>query len=339
MPLPALSYAQRYEDLHLWRCFGSETSGFYIDVGAGHPVYDNVSFLFYLAGWRGISVEPNPALAALERAVRPRDVLYEGLAGAAPGEATLYLQREFHGLSTTIPAQAEIAARELGRSAEPLRRPVTTLAALCEQYAPAQIDFLKIDVEGAETEVLRGADFTRFRPKVIVIEAYKPITMEPAHGDWEPLLAAHGYTTAWDDELNRYYVAAEAEALGAKLASGPAAYPAIPKVSSFKPAAENAGHPDHRLARLLVGAKMATLPLTPAATFFSLLTAGMSEDVLSAPATESAVAAVSERLFGAATGPLDTVMRGQTIRDIYESVIDSDRFRAACGRICASYAW
>src|SRR5258706_11465069 len=84
MALPALSYAQRYEDLHLWRCFGAEENGFYIDVGAGHPVYDNVSFLFYLSRWRGISVEPNPALAALERAVRPRDVLYEGLAGAAP---------------------------------------------------------------------------------------------------------------------------------------------------------------------------------------------------------------------------------------------------------------
>src|SRR5215471_10141991 len=134
MSLPPISYAQRYEDLHLWRCFGGASEGFYIDVGAGHPVYDNVSFLFYLAGWRGISVEPNPSLAALGRAVRPRDALYEGLAGAAPGEATLYLQREFHGLSTTIPEQAQIAEKELGRSAEPLRRPLTTLSALCAEH-------------------------------------------------------------------------------------------------------------------------------------------------------------------------------------------------------------
>ena len=68
MTLPPLSYAQRFEDFHLWRCFGGQTDGFYIDIGAGHPVYDNVSFAFYLAGWRGISVEPNPALAALSRA-------------------------------------------------------------------------------------------------------------------------------------------------------------------------------------------------------------------------------------------------------------------------------
>jgi len=337
--LPAISYAQRYEDLHLWRCFCGEASGFYIDVGAGHPVYDNVSFLFYLAGWRGISVEPNPSLAALERAVRPRDVLYEGLAGSAPGEATLYLQREFHGLSTTIPEQAAIAAKELGQSAEPLRRPVTTLAALCATHAPAQIDFLKIDVEGAETEVLRGADFARFRPKVIVIEAYKPITMEPAHGEWEPLLAAHGYATAWDDELNRYYVAEEAKALAEKLRAGLLAYPTVPKVSSFEPAAENASHPDHRLARLLVGADMAKLPLTPGAEFLARLTAGFGENALAAPATERARSAVSERLFGPSTAPLPIAAHGQTIRDAYADVIDSDRFRAACGRICASYAW
>ena len=81
---------------------GGEPAGFYVDVGGGHPVYDNVSFAFYLAGWRGIVVEPNPALAALTRAVRPRDQLFEGLCGASAGTATLYLQREFHGLSTTV---------------------------------------------------------------------------------------------------------------------------------------------------------------------------------------------------------------------------------------------
>jgi hypothetical protein len=61
--------------------------------------------------------------------------------------------------------------------------------------------------------------------------------------------------------------------------------------------------------------------------------------LLAAAATEGAIAAVTERLFGAPTEPRDLMIRGPTIRDIYVSVIDSDRFRAACGRICASYAW
>ena len=85
----AISYAQRFEDLYLMRCFGERADGFYIDIGSGHPVYDNVSFAFYLRGWRGITVEPNPWLAQLTRAVRPRDRHVEALVGARRGRSHL----------------------------------------------------------------------------------------------------------------------------------------------------------------------------------------------------------------------------------------------------------
>src|SRR6201995_6041002 len=95
-----LSYAQRYEDIHLLRALGEQTGGFYIDIGAGHPVYDNVSFAFYLRGWRGITVEPNPWLAQLSEAVRPLDHLVQSLVGTKPREAPYYLVEHFHGLLT-----------------------------------------------------------------------------------------------------------------------------------------------------------------------------------------------------------------------------------------------
>src|SRR5438045_4652224 len=250
MPLPPLSYAQRFEDFHIWRCFDAVQQGFYVDIGAGHPVYDNVSFAFYLAGWRGVTVEPNPALAELGRAVRPRDHLFDGLCGAACGAATLYLQREFHGLSTTIAEHAETAEKETGRSAETLSLPVTTLAALCEQHASSTFEFLKIDVEGAEADVLRGGDFSRFRPKIIVVEAIKPFTLAPAWDEWESLLSRHGYRYVWDDELNRYYVADEARAIAPPLAEGPKWYADGPQIGKFKGAAEDPAHPDHRLPLL-----------------------------------------------------------------------------------------
>jgi FkbM family methyltransferase len=339
MPLPPLSYAQRFEDFHLWRCFEGKQDGFYIDIGAGHPVYDNVSFAFYLAGWRGVCVEPNPALAALGRAVRPRDVLYEGLCGAAPGEATLYLQREFHGLSTTIAEHARAAEKEVSRSAEALTLPVTTLTALCEAHSPAAIDFLKVDVEGAEAEVLAGADFARFRPKVIVVEAIKPFTLAPAWDEWEPLLARHGYAYVWDDELNRYYVAEEASALAERLTEGPKWYAGGPQIGNFGKAAEDPGHPDHRLALLLSGLDMATLPLTGRDVFFDILT--RDEANLRRPATADDAAAIRARLFGdppALQHDADAT-GGQTIQDVYAKVIVSDAFLAACGRIAASYSW
>jgi len=337
MPLPPLSYAQRFEDFHIWRALGDIEHGFYIDVGAGHPVYDNVSFAFYLAGWRGITVEPNPALAALARAVRPRDLLHEGLCGATRGEATLYLQREFHGLSTTVAEHAQAAEREVNHSAEAVTLPMTTLAALCEQrHAPANFEFLKIDVEGAEADVLRGADFSRFRPKVIAVEAIKPLTLAPAWDEWEPLLACHGYAYVWDDELNRYYVAEEARSLSSRLTEGPKWYAEGPQIGNYKGAAEDPAHPDHRLACLLAGADLAKLPLMDRDTLFDLLTRGV--EGLDRPARAADIVAIEQCLFGSAAAQ-QIAPQHETIREAYRRIMDSATFRAACGRIAASYAW
>jgi FkbM family methyltransferase len=341
VPLPPLSYAQRFEDFHLWRCFDGQPAGFYVDIGGGHPVYDNVSFAFYLCGWRGIVAEPNPALAALGRAVRPRDRLHEGLCGAQAGTATLYLQREFHGLSTTIAEHAETAARQVGRAAEPVTLPMTTLAALCQAHAPASFEFLKVDVEGAEADVLRGADFTRFRPKVIVVEAIKPISLQPAWDEWEPLLGRHGYSHVWDDELNRYYVAEEARALAARLTEGPKWYADGPQIGNYRPAAEDTTHPDHRLALLLAGADMGKLPLASRAVLFDMLTAGVPD--LDHAASAPHHAAIVDRLFGASAAAQQIAapqpLADETVGELYRRMIDSDAFRTACGRIAASYAW
>src|SRR5260370_8836176 len=161
---PTISYAQRFEDLYLMRCFGDRSDGFYIDIGSGHPVYDNVSFAFYLKGWSGISVEPTPWLPRLSRAVRPRDRHVEALVGSACGEATFYLVREFHGLSTMIEDHAQAALSQFGKRADAITVPLTTLAALCAAHAPASFVFLKVDVTGPQPTVSFAAHLMRFRP-------------------------------------------------------------------------------------------------------------------------------------------------------------------------------
>ena len=83
---------------------------------------------------------------------------------------------------------------------------------------------------------------------------------------------------------------------------------------------------------------MARLPLAPQDELLSLLIAGLAPQALAAPATAGGIAAVSERLFGPGP-PVATLAGAASIRDAYARVIDSDRFRAACGRICASYSW
>jgi hypothetical protein len=213
---------------------------------------------------------------------------------------------------------------------------MTTLAALCEQHAPPTFEFLKIDVEGAEADVLRGADFVRFRPKVIVVEAIKPFTLAPAWDEWESLLARHGYAYVWDDELNRYYVAEEARAIAPRLTEGPKWYANGPQIGHYKGAAIDPAHPDHRLALLLMGADLVTVPLMDRAALFDMLTAGIDLDQ---PASAADATAIATRLLGPPATQHAVPNGGGTIRDIYRQIIDSDAFRAACGRIAASYAW
>ncbi len=337
-----VSYAQRYEDLYLLRCFGSRPEGFYIDIGSGHPVYDNMSFAFYLRGWRGITVEPNPWLARLTRAVRPRDRHLEAVVGAASGETTFYVVHDFHGLSTAIEGHARSAQTQFGKGSDAITVPMTTLRELCTGHVPAAFDFLKVDVEGAEKDVLLGGDWQSYRPKVVVAEALAPYTLAPAWQDWEPFLAKHGYRYVLFDSLNRYYLAEEANELARWFETAPASFDDAVQFRNVKPALADEAHPDHRLATLLAGAAMTRLPLLERDLLLGLLTGDIPPAALEKPAGADDVARAVERLFGpdAALSTEDLKLPpAPRLREVYAALIDSDQFRAACGRISASYAW
>jgi FkbM family methyltransferase len=340
---PTISYAQRFEDLYLMRCFGDRTNGFYIDIGSGHPVYDNVSFAFYLKGWSGITVEPNPWLAQLSRAVRPRDRHVEALVGSASGQATFYLVREFHGLSTMNQDHAQAALTQFGKSADAITVPLTTLSALCAAgQAPASFDFLKIDVEGAEPEVLFGGDWQRFRPKVVVVEALAPYTLAPAFAQWEPFLAQHGYGYVWFDSLNRYYLAQEAGELAGCFADAPATFDDAAQYRDTRPALGDPEHPDHRLAALFRDAVMTRLPVLDPALLLELMTSGLPAAALDRRADPADLARIWARLFGTQAAPAIASLRlpaDASVRSLYAAIAETDQFRAACGRISASYGW
>ncbi len=215
-----ISYAQNYEDVLLWRALGTVGAGFYIDVGAYRPDDDSVTRAFHDRGWTGVNVEPVGHLFARLAAARPRDVNLHCAVGAAPGVRSLNVVRNT-GLSTTDPAQAaELSVQGFTLQAEPVE--VRRLVDICQDHAPADIHFLKIDVEGAERDVLESADFTQYRPWIVVVEAVAPVTRAPTHDRWEDLMLAADYRFAWFDGLNRFYVAAEhSAALGPHFATPP----------------------------------------------------------------------------------------------------------------------
>lgn len=204
-----VSYAQNAEDIRLWRLFEGQPSGFYVDVGAGDPMVDSVTKLFYDAGWSGINVEPGPCYTALVRA-RPRDVNLNVAVGERSGRRALWVTRPDTALSSLV--EPDPLSLPPGLSVEKTVVDVASLDDVFSAHASERrIDFLKIDAEGAEREVLASFDREANRPRVVLVEAISPLSNRPTHDEWESLLLEADYVLAAFDGINRFYVPVEHE--------------------------------------------------------------------------------------------------------------------------------
>ena len=206
-----ISYAQNFEDVMLWRALKHIKKGFYIDVGANDPVIDSVTKAFYDYGWAGINIEPiSSHFADLEK-TRLRDINLRCAVGEKEGETFIW-ESEVRGWATI---EKSVIQNSIGNGITGIyhRVPLRTLEDICEEYATGEIHFLKIDVEGFENSVLAGANFNKFRPWIIVIEATSPNSTIEIFEEWEHLLITAKYKFAYADGLNRFYVAEEQKKL------------------------------------------------------------------------------------------------------------------------------
>jgi FkbM family methyltransferase len=215
-----VSYAQNREDVVLARALRPDDhEGFYVDVGAGDPVRDSVTKAFSDRGWRGVNIEPLAEEHGRLATSRPRDVNLNVAIGAVGGITKLYEgPPENRGSSTVVPELAE-AYRAEGQDFVAREVRMRTLASIADEHVSGPVDFLKVDVEGMEREVLVGADWEWFKPRVVVMEATVPNTTEPSHESWEPLLLAAGYRFALFDGLNRFYARDDEPELRDRLAA------------------------------------------------------------------------------------------------------------------------
>jgi FkbM family methyltransferase len=203
-----ISYAQNFEDVILRRVFRDRKEGFYIDVGAMDPVLESVTKFFYDQGWSGINIEPNEWFYGKLLDERPRDINLNVALGEQDETRELYLFERI-GNSTFDKSNCDRYV-EKGFEAIPRRVRVTTLAAICRDYVRRPIDFLKLDCEGWEKFVLKGADWDRFRPTVLIVEATEPGTSIPSWKEWEPFfIETARYEMVYFDGLNRFYVPRE----------------------------------------------------------------------------------------------------------------------------------
>jgi FkbM family methyltransferase len=167
-----VSYSQQGEDMILHCLFQGHRAGFYVDVGAHHPSRFSNTYFFYLRGWRGINIDAMPGSMDAFRESRPEDINLECGVAEAPGRLTFYQFDEpaANGFSRELSEAraAEGHFRLIGRTEVPAR----PLAEILSEHLPPgrSIDFLSVDAEGLDLEVLRSNDWSRYRPKVVVAE-------------------------------------------------------------------------------------------------------------------------------------------------------------------------
>lgn len=195
------SSSQYYEDIFLDAIFRGKRDGFYVDIGANDPDELSNTKRFYDRGWRGVNVEPNRLLHAKFEASRPEDRNVNAGIGPIDGELTFY-ELDPHTLSTFDKGEiAESAKRHGARVVAERKVPVMTLNALFDRHVGDRaVDFLSVDTEGYEYEVLSGNDWERNRPAIVVVEVDRD-REKRVHG----LLSGASYELIHFNGLNGIY--------------------------------------------------------------------------------------------------------------------------------------
>lgn len=196
----AESYSQWGEDRLVWEFFAGRTDGFFLEAGAFHPVRLSQTYLLERRGWHGVLVEPLPDQVTEFIEKRPNSRLIKKAIGAPDQSGT--------DLTFFVPGGEPSLARLAGSSEQPapgeraLRVQLTTLSEILSEAKVARLDYLSLDLEGYELAALRGLDFNRWQPKLILIED----RVEDL--ELHRFLTQHGYRLVYRLGVNNWYVPA-----------------------------------------------------------------------------------------------------------------------------------
>jgi FkbM family methyltransferase len=169
------SYSQEGEDMIINRFFEHKEKGVYVDVGAHHPFrFSNTAF-FYKKGWTGINIDPLPSAAPLFKKYRKRDINIQKGVSLEAKRLTYYSFNEpAYNTFDETKAKEYVEAKLVKPDVKKIQIETVPLSSILDEHIPAgtTIDFLSIDTEGLEMEVLKSNNWEKYQPTIIILESH-----------------------------------------------------------------------------------------------------------------------------------------------------------------------
>lgn len=206
-PFATLAYSLAGEDLCLRSFFRQQSKGYYVDVGCSLPKHISNTFHFYRSGWNGLALDANGDLADEWKKIRPRDVFVHAALSDEPMEVQYkkYSSSEFNTISPAG-ASEPLSGGPGPQLLETIPMMTRTLTDIFEEYkVPEQFEFMNVDVEGLDLQVLRSLDFDRWRPKMICIETHDFDPLRPTDSPLVTFCEAAGYDFCGYLKLNAFF--------------------------------------------------------------------------------------------------------------------------------------
>jgi FkbM family methyltransferase len=186
------SYSQGGEDLILAKLFSYKSEGLFIDVGANDPVELSNTYLFYKMGWNGISFEPIPSLAEKFKKKRTGDIVINKAMSNFIGEADFSAGVNEYEVNSSL-LNIDLPKQKL------IKVKVDKLENVLDELKIKEIDFISVDTEGTEVDVLEGLNLDKYRPRFILAE-YN--TAGKANDKLCPYLFTKGYQPIYINTWN-----------------------------------------------------------------------------------------------------------------------------------------
>jgi FkbM family methyltransferase len=186
------SWSQLGQDLWVIRQSGFKTGGYFVEIGATDGIkLSNTYLLEKRYGWKGVCVEPDPvAFADLTR--NRTAFCTTSCIWSESGETLDFILAKVNGAVVKVADRDHHAPKRKAFETMGQTIQVKTLSLndlLAQAGAPAAIDYISIDTEGAEYEILSTFDFSRWKVALWTIEHNYTAQRERIYD----LMTSHGY--------------------------------------------------------------------------------------------------------------------------------------------------